>query len=180
METLNTPHYKAAIQKGLKLAYEMVENLMETTDEAVIRFKPNPEKWSIVENLDHLILSSRGIASVLARPKEVFAPFGRLDRPAFNYKALFELYEKKVPGVIAPPNVQPKTADTSSAEILASWKMIKNKLVERLEAWSEEDMDTYCLMHPLLGRMSMREMLFFTIFHTEYHLKIMQRRITQA
>ena len=51
--------------------------------------------------------------------------------------------------------------------------MIGEKYTERLGNWSEKDLDKYKLPHPLLGKLTVREMLFFTIYHNEHHLKAM-------
>ena len=52
----------------------------------------------------------------------------------------------------------------------------RQELVDIVDIWidasmklSEKDLDKYILPHPLLGRMPLREMLFFTIYHTQHH-----------
>ena len=43
-------------------------------------------------------------------------------------------------------------------------------LLEQVEAWSESDLDTYVLPHPLLENLTSREMLFFTLCHNQRHM----------
>jgi len=39
----------------------------------------------------------------------------------------------------------------------------------------EDDLDRVMLPHPLLGKLTLREMLFFTIYHVEHHLGILRQ-----
>ena len=42
-------------------------------------------------------------------------------------------------------------------------------LCSRLERMDEKQLDAYLLPHPLLGKLTLREMLYFTIYHVEHH-----------
>jgi hypothetical protein len=35
------------------------------------------------------------------------------------------------------------------------------------------------LPHPLLGRLTTREMLFFTLYHNQHHVEVAKRRLPQ-
>jgi DinB superfamily len=50
-----------------------------------------------------------------------------------------------------------------------------NELCKKLEKLSEEELDTYLLPHPLLGKLTFREMLYFTAYHAEHHHLIAKR-----
>jgi hypothetical protein len=39
-----------------------------------------------------------------------------------------------------------------------------------LNNWKDADMDRYSLPHPLLGTITVREILFFTIYHSMRHM----------
>ena len=41
----------------------------------------------------------------------------------------------------------------------------------RADSFSEKQLDTFILPHPLLGKLTLREMLYFTIYHAEHHKK---------
>jgi hypothetical protein len=51
------------------------------------------------------------------------------------------------------------------------------RLERGLEPWSESDLDRYRLPHPLLGRLTVREMLLFTLYHYEHHKSNVVRRM---
>jgi uncharacterized damage-inducible protein DinB len=48
-------------------------------------------------------------------------------------------------------------------------------LTARVAKWSEANMDYHVLPHPLLGPLSVREMLFFTVYHNTHHVLNVQR-----
>jgi hypothetical protein len=45
------------------------------------------------------------------------------------------------------------------------------------EPWREEDLDRYRLPHPVLGLVTVREMLMFTLFHFDHHRENVARRL---
>lgn len=50
-------------------------------------------------------------------------------------------------------------------------------LADALAAWSESDLDAYGMAHPILGVLSVREMLLFALYHNTHHERGI-RRIT--
>ena len=52
-----------------------------------------------------------------------------------------------------------------------SYDEVKNTYLNALATtrWSESDLDTLALPHPLMGLLSARELLHFTAYHTEHH-----------
>jgi hypothetical protein len=50
-------------------------------------------------------------------------------------------------------------------------------LARALEHWTEMDLDRCRLPHPLLGKITVREMLFFTLYHYEHHWAIVAERL---
>ena len=48
---------------------------------------------------------------------------------------------------------------------------LKNEVVKL----TEDEFDKYILPHPLLGKLTMREMLYFTIYHVGHHEELTKR-----
>lgn len=48
-----------------------------------------------------------------------------------------------------------------------------------LGKWSDKALDSYLLPHPLLGKMTVREILFFTLYHNLHHVNDVQRLLNQ-
>ena len=63
--------------------------------------------------------------------------------------------------------------------LIRRYEKEKNKLIKRVQQYDENALDHYILPHPLLGKLTMREMLFFTIHHNFHHLHLI-RKYSQA
>ena len=61
-------------------------------------------------------------------------------------------------------------------ELLKRFLEAKDLLVKNLDRWPKGSLDKYQLPHPLLGKITVREMLYFTIYHTQHHRKILEER----
>ena len=44
-------------------------------------------------------------------------------------------------------------------------------MVAAAEKWDEKELDEYYLPHPILGKLTVREILFFTIYHNLRHAR---------
>ena len=42
-------------------------------------------------------------------------------------------------------------------------------LISNLQNWSEEEFEIYNCPHPVLGKFTVREILYFTIYHVQHH-----------
>jgi hypothetical protein len=54
---------------------------------------------------------------------------------------------------------------------MARWLQIGQRLIGAVKRnWGESELDSYILPHPILGKLTIREMLFFTLYHDTLHL----------
>lgn len=83
-------------------------------------------------------------------------------------------------GRYVPPAGVPEDPEASRARALNGWRRTGDRLVARVGKWRENALDTYRLPHPLLGKMSVREMLFFTHYHDGHHLELVRRGLKPA
>lgn len=175
-------HKREEIIQGLQSNYQKVANFIQWLSEDVIKFKPTPETWSIAENLQHLILSSTPVATSLAVPSLALWFFGLpKPRPSRPYAQLVQDYQDSLnKGFQAPPEYIPYVGKNKD-ELLSIWQRMEEKLVRRLENfWKEDNLDKYLVPHPGLGKITIRELMFFTIYHAEHHLNIMKERVQES
>lgn len=142
---------------------------------------PSPGAWSPAEHLGHLVLSVRPVAGALsvARPL-LWLRFGMAVRRSRRYVEMRETYRAalaaggKATGPYVPP---PPVADPEMLrrESLERWRRAGAALVERLRGWSEWSLDRTRLPHPLLGKLTVREMLLFTLYHDLHHAEAVRR-----
>jgi uncharacterized damage-inducible protein DinB len=135
------------------------------------------EEWSASDNVDHLIKSHKPIATALKLPKITLrALFGKPEKASMTYEELCQIYREEIAkGAQASGRYLPsqETADSGSeskkTELLKTFSRTSADLVSAAEKWDERALDDYFLPHPILGKLTIREMLFFTIYHNLRH-----------
>jgi uncharacterized damage-inducible protein DinB len=50
-------------------------------------------------------------------------------------------------------------------------------LNRKIDKISEEDLDKHILPHPLIGKTTIREILYFTIYHVQHHQKAIKENL---
>jgi hypothetical protein len=63
---------------------------------------------------------------------------------------------------------------------MATRETLANQLADVVGHWREEDLDRYRLPHPLLGKLTVREMLLFTVYHNYHHPRSLAARLSGA
>ena len=136
-------------------------------------------KWSAGQNLDHLIRAIKPLQPAYGLPKFVLRIlFGKTNRPSRTYDELVTKYKTKLAagGRASGPFIPPPISFERKEALLKKYEGHKQKLVAKIEKQSEADLDNYILPHPLLGKVTLREMLYFTIHHNEHHLELLKSR----
>lgn len=132
------------------------------------------DKWNTGEHIVHLIQSENALNKALLLPKFYLKyKFGTNNRDNRTYHEIVKKYQDKLannPGAVA--NISRKmpiiTLENKNSYISKLDKE-KKKLIKKFQNWTEHDLDTYLLPHPLMGRMTVREIVFWTVYHTEHH-----------
>ena len=63
-----------------------------------------------------------------------------------------------------------------SAEIMTAWTAATVDLQNALRRWPEAALDRQRLPHPIIGMLTVREILGFTVYHTAHHLRRIAER----
>ena len=144
------------------------------------RTAPANGKWSPAQHLEHirigLALTNKalGLPPILLRWR-----FGRPNRPGRDYDALVARYREKLSaGGRAPSRFVPKQVDENGLKDLqAAITEHVEILARRSGRWSDRRMDSYLVPHPLLGKLTLRELLYFTCYHAEHHQALIERDV---
>lgn len=146
-------------------------------------FEPQGPAWSPSEHVRHLAKSARPVATALGAPRIALAlRFGihRGQSPPFADLRARYLAQLAAGGKAGrfTPGAEPRPADPEAArgEIVARWLEASHALETALGRWDERSLDRYRLPHPLLGPLTMREMMAFTVYHTAHHLRRVAER----
>lgn len=135
------------------------------------------EEWSASENVDHLIKAHKPVAQALKLPKFTLrALFGKPHRSSLSYEELCKEYRDEIArGAQASGRYLPGQEHLSSGterkkeELLDQFSKASAELVSIAEKWDENELDQYLLPHPILGKLTIREVLYFTIYHNLRH-----------
>lgn len=138
------------------------------------------EKWTAGQQLAHIDLSLKPLVKVMFYPGFIIKRmFGTANREGRSYDALVEKYLTKLSaGGSATSPFRPKDIGIDQRNRLI--KEIRKSIVrlnKRMNKFSEKDLDYYILPHPLLGKLTLREMMYFTIYHVEHHEAISKRNL---
>lgn len=74
----------------------------------------------------------------------------------------------------------PSDPDVARARIMDLHASSVATLCAAITRWPEPALDAHRLPHPLIGRLTVREMLLFTLYHNRHHLENVQRRFASA
>jgi len=140
-------------------------------------FTRHGEVWSASDNVDHLIKAHKPVAKALKLPKITLrAMFGKPDKASMMYEELCQIYRDEIArgaqasGRYLPNQENPDSnAETKKRELLEQFSKASTELVSAVEKWDDKELDDYLLPHPILGKLTIREMLFFTIYHNLRH-----------
>lgn len=146
-----------------------------------IFFAPQGAFWSPAQHLDHLVRSVKPLARALRLPKLalrlLFGPGAASRRP----DQVVELYLGKLAaGAGAGGGFLPAGAvdqnQQGQQELLARWLKMGESLAGALALWRDSDLDRYLLPHPLLGKLTVREMVAWSLYHGYHHLARIRER----
>lgn len=140
------------------------------------------EKWSAGQQLKHIVLSVKPLAQGFLLPRFLLKIiFGKANRPSKTYEGLVLRYDEKIKlGGRASAAFLPKTIHFSEKDKL--YRTLRNYLKSiknSLENYTEGDLDLMILPHPLLGKITVREMLYFTAHHVVHHEQLIKLYLSQ-
>jgi hypothetical protein len=185
MAYIDSPYTKEEMLDAFPIEYETVHAFFRDIPVDLF-FAAPPEVWTPADNLVHLIKSCSPMIKALQLPKLVIkARFGLAKHPSRTFTEIRTVYMNVLltGTLVAPAAYQPQFEEQTAAEkqkILSKWQEKGSMLTSTLVAWSEADLDKYILPHPVLGDLTIREMLFFTLYHNLHHVNDVQRLLNQV
>ena len=147
------------------------------------------EAWTAAEHLRHLDRSVRAVTRGLRVPRWVlwlrFGPSRRPSRPFDEvrtvYRARLAAGGKSTPEFVPPrEDIAERDVPAYRARLLARWADANARMRAAVERWPERALDRIRLPHPLLGKLTTREMLFFTLYHDRHHVEGARKRLSVA
>jgi len=173
-------HKDEIIKRSKEIFNQFTDTCLDIPDEQFF-FQPN-EKWSIAENADHLTRAIKTTHLAYALPKSLVRLVGgKPNRTSRSYEELVKKYKLKLEqGGKATGRYIPNVSAARKFSLMQHWQKRNEKYLECLELrWKDPQLDKYLAPHPLLGKITLRELCYFTIYHVEHHLNIINTRLSE-
>ncbi|MBK8621409.1 MAG: DinB family protein [Saprospiraceae bacterium] len=157
-------------EKLTKQHDSFLSTLSGISEEAATLSKNN--KWSPVQHLKHIYESVKIVRQLFGVPSFFLKMvWGLTNRKTRTYDELVNKYlvglqsGGRASGRFLPGNIS--YSDGKKYTKLLHKEV--EKLCRNLNKYPEKDLDLYILPHPLLGKLTLREMIYFTIYHVQHH-----------
>jgi hypothetical protein len=147
---------------------EMIDYVASLTDEE-FTFSQN-KKWSAGQQFSHVYLTLLPFPKVLPSKEFILQKFGKINRPTWSYDLVIENYFKT--SRQSPEQYLPEQVDAEQkATITANIQNVLSSIQQLLNEYTDEELDTLVLPHPLLGNLTIREMFYLMSYHATHHLR---------
>jgi len=154
-----------------------------TFDEFVLRVET---AWTAAEQLAHLNTVVSAVAKGFSAPRLILRiRYGRSRTSRRGHTALRDDYRALLaqggratgPFVPARHDLAPAEVEAHRQALLARWGRVNGRLQKAFAPWDEKELDTIRLPHPLLGKITAREIVYFTVYHSEHHVIATKKRL---
>ena len=169
--------------------FELITALKDSNQRAEAWFRSMPARdfftrqgdvWSPSDNVDHLIKAVKPVSKALKLPRfTLHTMFGKPEKPSMTYEELCQVYRDEIArggqasGRYLPEQQTPTTdAEEKKMALLEQWSKENAELLSIVDQWDDDELDQYLLPHPLIGKLTIREMIFFTIYHNLRHASL--------
>ena len=182
MQEITAPRSTDEIRSALRRQAEGVVDYLESlpTEEF---FEPQQTYWAPSEHLRHLVKCLRPLVRALRLPKAVLLlRFGPSFRGSRAFEEVRDQYRAELAAGATAGRFTPSSREVAEApeqrreQIFEHWRSVMEALDGALGRWGEGPLDRLRLPHPLLGKMTVREMLVWTVYHNHHHLERVRER----
>lgn len=172
--------HKKEIADLLDSKHQMLLNWLQ--HQPIENWEKGPvDKWTTGQHILHLINSLQLLNNALSYPKFILKyKFGTCNRATRSYEEVVKNYQEKLEKHqekakefnknLKSPTLQEKE------RLLTRFQIQHKKLQYKTLRIKDKTLDTLVLPHPLMGKMTLREIIMWTIYHTEHHFKTLQKQ----
>jgi hypothetical protein len=136
-------------------------------------------KWTAGQQLDHIRRAVSLLPLGLRLPTFVRRLFFGNSSESLTYDLLVVKYKKvlEAGGKASGPFIPSPVAFSDRKKIAHKLQNSITKINDLLASCSESKLDSSRLPHPLLGKLTLREMMMFTVYHVDHHFALTKRNL---
>jgi hypothetical protein len=168
---------KEAIADLLEEKHQLLFDWLAIETEDIWEKGPD-KKWTTGQQIQHLVGSLQLLNNALSFPRFFLKyKFGTCNRETRDYETVVKNYQKKLienkdSGIIFNKKLK-KPSLKQREHLLTKLQIQSKKLQYKIKKISDENLDTLIIPHPLMGKMTIREIIMWTAHHTEHHTEIL-------
>jgi hypothetical protein len=139
--------------------------------------------WSPARNVTHLVDSLSAVTRALRLPRLVpRLLFGVARQPSRSFEEVVLTYRNALAGGAGAGRYTPVEVSAgidpvaTRAKLLARWHAALPALSAAIVRWDDAALDRIRLPHPILGKLTVREMLYFSLYHLAHHANVVAER----
>jgi hypothetical protein len=166
------PEINAALEAN---AASIAEFFASQPDRAI--FAGDPEHWGPAHHLVHLTRTSADIRDEMRSGPPLHPTAQSRTYPQLIVAAAASLAATPKARLLEMGRVVVVAPGATRAALVDAFAAASAALRAEAETWSEEELDRRALTHPLMGRLTAREMLLFCVFHERHHLRGAKARV---
>ncbi len=165
----------ASLNDGVSQFNELISGLNQAAFETNYN-----NKWSAGQDLVHLIKVLKIVNIGFTLPKPLLhLMYGVNKNEARSFEQLQTLYKNTLKDGAKSPSIYiPKPVLFESKNNLIQKHTTLNQLfIDKMNKHTDIELDRYRLPHPILGKVTLRELASFTSFHTIHHLELLRSKL---
>jgi hypothetical protein len=139
---------------------------LSTYSDDQLRFQPEPERWSILMALQHIVLGERGIRLTEAELRS--NPVRKQLKPGKMLDIVMDVLEKDIPVGVPDISAEPD-GSMELDELIALWDRERKRLCDLLEAVTEKTVNEVMFSHPAAGPLDPVNTLQLAVAHFDTH-----------
>lgn len=137
------------------------------------------DKWTTGQHILHLVKSLQMLNKALSYPKFILKyKFGVCNRAPRDYATVAKKYQDKLDVSKDKAKEFNKSLQIPTIKdkkrLLTRYQIQQKKLQYKTQKISDKNLDSLIVPHPLMGKMTLREIIMWTAHHTEHHLQTLQ------
>ena len=164
--------FESLSQKHVNLCRQLNELSRES-----LTFKAGPDRWSVVEVIEHLVIAEKDLLQQLSNniPVSTLDP---VSKTPDRYRMVIKVMEQDIEVDVPDKRAEPQGRLTLD-ELIEQWDDIRVRLPEYLTAVTDEKKDDLVYRHPFGGPLSVIEALHFIEVHFDNHMRHIDRIVAQ-
>jgi hypothetical protein len=173
---------KITIITSLNEGVNQFNELISGLDQAAFETNYN-NKWSAGQDLVHLIkvLKIVNIGFTLPKPL-LYLMYGVNKNETRSFELLQILYKNALEGGAKSPAIyipNPVLFESKN-HLIQKHQQLNEAFIDKMNHHSDHALDRYRLPHPILGKVTLRELASFTSFHTLHHLELLRSKLAHT